>query len=203
MQIWIKCHSKMATLLFAAGLAMAVTAVQASDGSLNTVSFKEIPAGSTISVRPWDNSDANIELVAEFETALRAKGYRIDKEADYILSFETRDILGTWSAGDRRSVIELQARGGRTGGEDAKAMLNLFESQRGGVLNPGRPTPNVINSKYQVDATIDKKAGGRIWQGQATAELKRSTGLELTKQMIPGLVGAIGQTIKQGPLQLR
>lgn len=196
-------------ILLAASAAVALMvglaghAAAAEQGNLNAVSFKAVPPGTAMAVRPWDDSDDNLALAEEFRTALRNRGYRVAEDAPIVLSFETRDILGAWEAGDRRSIIELEGHGGRTGGEDARAMLNLYESARGGVLNEGRPTQDVVNSKYQIDVTIDSKDAGRMWQAQATAELVRTDGLALTRKMVPGLVQAIGTTVKQGTLNLR
>lgn len=175
----------------------------AEDASLNAVLFKAVPPGAAISVKPWDNSDDNMTLAADFEKALRDKGYRVVKDGGLVLSFEIRDILGTWDAGDRRNLVELDAHGGRTGGEDARAMLNLYQSARGGVFNKGRPTRDVEPSKYQLDVTLDSKEDGRLWQAHAIAALVRTDSLTLTRRMIPGLVGAIGTTVKQGKIPLR
>jgi len=94
-------------------------------------------------------------------------------------------------------------RGGRTGGEDAKAMLNVFESERGGVLNPGRPARDVVPSKYQLDVTIGRKGDGRTWRAQATADVPRTRGSRLVRRMIPGLMEALDETVKRGKPKLR
>ena len=46
--------------------------------------------------------------------------------------------MGAWSDAGKRTLLELTARGGDEGGEDAKARFNVFDSKRGGILNKGR-----------------------------------------------------------------
>ncbi len=195
----------LATLLIAALMAYTLSAGAgvAAEGSLNAVSYRPIPPHAGITVRPWDNSDDNLALAKAFEDVLREKGYWVTDNAPLVLSFETRDILGQWSAGERRSIIDLEGGGGRGGGENTRAMLNLYESERGGVLNQGREPGDVVPSKYQLDVTLDERSGSRLWQGQATAELIRTTGQELTLQMISVLVQNLGQTVKQGTFPVR
>ena len=198
-----RCIGRAAGPLAAVVMALWASTAGAADARLNAVLFKAIPSGAAISVKPWDNSDDNMTLAHDFEAALRDHGYRVVKEGGLVLSFETRDILGTWDAGDRRNLVELDAHGGRTGGEDAKAMLNLYQSARGGVFNKGEPSRDVVPSKYQINVTIDSKDDGRLWQAQAVGELVRTDSLTLTRRMIPGLVDSIGKTVKQGKIPLR
>ena len=95
--------------LFSTGSAVA------ANGTLNAVSFAGIPTGASMLVRPWDNSDDNIRIAKEFESVLKQRGYRISADANMILSFETKDILGKWDAGERRHLLEVKGSGGRTG----------------------------------------------------------------------------------------
>ncbi len=169
----------------------------AAEGSLSAQSYQPIPDHSALAVRPWDNSSENLQLAREIEQALKDKGYRIEKDAALVLSFEMRDTLGNWSPGDRRTFLEVEGHGGRRGGENASVRLNLFESNRGGVFNAGRKPADVVPSKYQIELTVDRKGGGRHWHGQAAADLIRSSGFELVKSMIPALVGEIGKTVKR------
>ncbi|MCH8215003.1 MAG: hypothetical protein IIC54_13150, partial [Proteobacteria bacterium] len=47
------------------------------DGVLNAVAYRSLPPGSSIAVRPLDNSDENQILQQVFERELRAGGYTV------------------------------------------------------------------------------------------------------------------------------
>ena len=168
----------------------------AAEGTVNAVSYKQIPAGTAMEVRPWDNSDANLKLTEEFSAILVSRGVRVSAGAPLIISFSTRDVLGYWSAGERRHLLELEGRGGRTGGENARARLNLYSSQ-GGVLNKGKEPARVVPSKYMLEVTLDRRKGDRLWQGEATAALSRTDEFSLLRAMLPTLLNHMGQTVRR------
>ena len=170
------------------------------DGLLNAVAYDAIPTGAAVAVRPLDNSDDNMVLKEEFERELRARGYVVAADAALILSFETRGTTGAWTSGERRYVLELRAQGGREGGEDASARVNVFDSAAGGLLNPGRggTTSIVTPSQYRLDATVDDRASGRrLWQGWAVADLEHADGLALTRAMVPAVAASVGRTVRR------
>lgn len=170
---------------------------KAAEGSFNAQSYHPIATRSALAVRPWDNSAENLELAKEIERVLKDRGFTIDQNAALVLSFEMSDILGNWSQGERRSILEVDGHGGRRGGENAKVRLNLYESNRGGMFNMGRKPAAVVPSKYQIEMTVDRKGGPRHWQGRAAADLTSSSGFELVKSMIPLMVEELGNTVKQ------
>ena len=179
-------------------------AQSSNEGLLNAVSFKDVPKNAPLSVRPLDNSDLNMALKDEFERILRAKGYSVSDKAAYVMSFETHDEIGAYSTRDKRAVLELQARGGREGGEDAKMRFNLFDSNSGGVFNRGKGETTVSSpSQYRIDVSIDEAATGkRHWQAWAVANLLRPDSLALTRSMIPAFVDNMGQTVKSKNFEL-
>ena len=169
------------------------------EGLLSAVAYRPLPTAKSIRVQAMDNSDQNIVLQKEFERALQAKGFAVSGEASLVLTFETRDDVGAWSNSGRRSFLELEGRGGRTGGEDAKARLNLYDSNRGGMLNEGRGETVIMTpSQYRIDVSVDDRRNGkRLWQAWSTGDLGISDPLDLTKAMVPVLVGSLGQTVKR------
>jgi hypothetical protein len=185
----------LATLLAALIFRGAPPAV-AGQGTVNAVSYKQIPAGQSMAVRPWDNSDENLELAREFTKILVQRGFAVADDAPLVISFTTRDVLGYWSAGQRRHILEVEGHGGRTGGENARVRLNLYSSQ-GGVLNKGKEPGNVVPSKYMLEVTIDKRRGERLWQGEATAALKHNDGFTLLRAMLPALLNHMDQTVRR------
>ncbi len=183
---------------------IAAVSARAEEGIMNGVAFKPLPVGGAIQVRPLDNSDDNLVLKADFEKALTARGFTVTDSADLILTFDTRDEIGAWSTTDRRHILSFEARGGRGGGEDAKARVNVFDSNSGGLLNQGRGETRISTpSQYRIDATIDVRSSGkRLWEGWSVAELGHSDSLSLTRKMVPVIVDALGRTVRRAPFPL-
>ena len=171
-------------------------AALAADGTITATVFEKVPPGASISVRPWDDSDQNLAIKDDFEDALRAQGYIVTDGAPLVMSFETRDTLGTWDTGDRRSIVEFERRSGGGEEDESKVRLNLYASDRGGVLNKGRSTPDVKPSRYQIEVTLDQTNGPRLWQGTVTADLQRTDREALIKKMVPALIEKLGITVK-------
>jgi len=178
---------------------------QAEDGTMNAISFQPISGNAKIQVQPLDNSDANLALQTKFEDALRQRGYTISPDAKLILTFETRDEIGAWSSTDRRHVLSLEAKGGREGGENAKAIVNFYNSQSGGVFNKGSGGTSITTpSEYRIDATVeDRTTGKRLWQGWSVAKLGAWDGRTLTEKMIPVIVKGVGKTVRREPFDIR
>ena len=185
--------------LFAATAAFA-------DGQINAVSFQPLPQGSSLFVRPLDNSDHNLVLQKDFERILRQKGYSVSRDAALILTFETRDTAGFWSGGGPNQLVELSNNPDQTGIEAPKVRLNLFNSARGGLLNPNRRelTRTVTPSSFRIDVTIDDKSNGkRLWQGWSSADIGPGDNRKMTRNMIPILVNSLGRTVRQKSFPLQ
>ena len=192
------------TLALVIFLTTGMPPVFAEEGLMNSISFRKIPAGSALQVQALDDSDNNLKLQKIFEDALRQRGYKISAAAPLILTFETRDEIGNWSETDRRHLLSFEARGGRGGGEDAKARLNFFDSSTGGLINKGKSGTSIATpSSYRIDATVeDRSTGKRYWQGWSEGKLGAGDGQELNRKMVPVLVEGIGKTIRQKPFEI-
>jgi hypothetical protein len=172
---------------------------------VNAVSFQALPERAVFAVRPLDNSDANLRLKVAIEEALRARGFGVAQESSLILSFDTRDEVGVWTDSGRRTILELQAQGGRDGGEYAHAKVNVFDSASGGLLNEGRGGTSIATpSTYRIDATVDDRANGRrLWQGWAIANLSHGDRTELDRAMVPAIVQNVGRSVTRQPFELK
>ena len=171
---------------------------------LNAVAYRPLTAGSALAVSPLDNSDQNLRLQALFESELRARGFTVSSDATLVLTFETRSSPGIWSDEGARRIIELTDRRDQGGVESPRVQLNLYNSNRGGVFNQGRPDTNVgAPGQYRLDATIDNRTNGeRLWQAWTTAPLIRSDGQSLSMSMVPAMVESVGSTVKSKPFAL-
>jgi hypothetical protein len=183
-------------LLIAGLVCVAAGAARAAEGVIAATGLEAVPAGATIAVRPWDNSDQNLAIQRDVENGLRARGFTVVEDAPFVLSFETRDTVGTWDTGDRRTIVEFERRSGGDQEDESKVRLNLYASDRGGVLNKGRTAPDVKPSRFQLEMTLDGQNGVRVWQGTMTADLERSDRASLIQKMVPALIAKIGETVK-------
>ena len=177
-----------------------------AEGLLNAVSFQPLPEGAALFVRPLDNSDQNIALQAEFERELKQKGYTVSKDATLIFSFETRDAAGSWTGGGPNRFVELSNNNDQTGVNAPQVRFNLFNSTRGGLLNPDRKdrTRTVTPSRFRIDVTIENKTNGkRLWQGWSTADIHLGTTRAMSRSMIPAIVNGLGKTVKKKSFPLK
>lgn len=187
-------------------LAQAATPAEGGPkGTMNAVAFSPMPSNTPIAVRPLDDSDVNVRLKKMLEATLRSKGFNVDDKATLVMTVETRDEVGSWTDQGRRSLIELQAKGGRDGGEDAQAMLNIYNSTRGGLLNEGRGGTSIATpSTYRINVTVDDRNNGkRIWQGWTVADLGHGDRETLSKAMVPALMGHLGLTVSLQPFDIK
>jgi hypothetical protein len=174
------------------------------EGVLNAVSYRPLQAGIKIAVEPYDNSAANIKLKGHFEEALRKAGYEISDSANIIMSFESRDEAGAWVQPGKRTYIELHNNPERRGVEPPKVLLNLYNSDRGGVLNSGRGNREVTPRKYRLDTTIDNKSNGRrMWHAWTITNVGASDSSALAASMIPMLVKNLGQTVRGQAFEIK
>ncbi len=187
--------------LFVVTLFAETPTATAAQGKLQAVSNKPLPGNKIIAVRPLDDSDESLKLMRRFEQALANLGYRVSPKSDLVLTFEIVDELGAYTVSDQRYFLELQARGSRTGGEDASARFNVFDSKTGGIINKGRGGTKVVTpSKYRLKVTVDGPAGpgrlDRYWQGTATGNLGASTNETLIGAMVQPLIDHLGTTVR-------
>ena len=174
------------------------------EGLLNAIAYKPLPQGSAFSVQPLDNSDQNMRLKKEFEQILTRQGFSVSADAQLIITFETRDELGAYKTRDRRAILELDAHGGREGGEDARMRFNLYDSNSGGIFNQGKGETSVMTpSQYRLEVSIDNRTNGkRHWQAWSVANLGQSDGASLIRATIPEMVGNMGKTITSRTFEL-
>jgi len=166
------------------------------EGEINAVAYSPLPPGASIRVRPLDNSDINLVLQKEFERHLHAKGYRVADDGAYVLSFDTRNEAGAWVDKGRRTILELDAHGGREGGEFARARLNIFDSQRGGLINEGDGGTAVTTpAQSSMEVTIDDKSGRRVWQAWTSTNLKFTDSESVSRAIVPAVVDELGRPV--------
>ena len=191
--------------LFAIGLLAFSSANAWADGIINAVSYRDMVPGTAISVSPLDNSDANMSIKKDIEIELIDAGFKVEGTSSLVLTFETRSDAGTWGSTERRSVLEVEGRGGRKGDDYQKARLNIFDSGRGGLLNEGENPKNAgTPNRYRIDVTLDdRQAKKRLWQGWAVAELGLYEKEDLARAMIPIITRNLGKTVRREKFEVK
>lgn len=184
------------------------SATDSATGVLNAVAFRPVPQGAPILVRPLDDTNENLAIKKDIEDALTNKGYTIGTDPKgIVLSFETRSQPGYWTSTRKRTFIELQgtAGSGTRAEKNSRGLVNLYNSQRGAVLNKGQQsvvTPAA--TLYRLDVNIDNKTEGKsLWLAWAVANLAESDPVTLAESMVPVIVDNIGKSAKEKSFKLR
>lgn len=165
---------------------------------MNAISYNALPRNTAFSVKAMDNSNQNMILKEKFEHLLKSKGFSISKDAPLVITFETRSEIGSYSNHNRRSVLELEARGGREGGENARMRFNLFDSNSGGMFNQGKGETSLKTpGQYRLDVSIVNRTNGKYhWQAWTTANQDSSDSGAPVLAMVPEMVNKMGEKVK-------
>lgn len=165
---------------------------------VNAVSFSEIPKDESIYVEIFDDSAENQDLKKLFENELRAKGYSISEEGRLILSFETRDTSGKWSGGGPNRLIEMRNSDNHTGKDAPEVRVSIFDSQRGGILNPKRDKgiTQVAPNEFRIDVVIEDRTNGRrLWQAwTSTSDNAGAEDTAFHRAMVKPIIDNIGKS---------
>ncbi|MGF1640554.1 MAG: hypothetical protein ACFCUO_06360 [Rhodospirillales bacterium] len=178
-----------------AGLAATpATAVAQDDrnGVVNAVAFELVTKDIPVIVRTLDNTDENLVIKREFATALAAAGYRVvGADTRLVLSFESREEISVGPAPRPDTTIRLRDRESRLSTPEQRNIPTIIETprQRTQVFHP---------SRFRIEATLDDRTTGtRLWQGWAVADMGDGNRLALAQAMVPALVDALGQTVRE------
>lgn len=184
-----------AALIAAAGAALAG---DASPGVARSMNFLALSPDAVVTVRPFDNSRANLALKQHFAAALKKRAVRVDDAAaTYVLNFETEvdqtirratPSLGSASSNNRESEVRV----------------NVWAANRDSVLR-GRVGDQQDRGtlRYVLTATLeDERTGRRLWQGEASYAGAPADEAMTLAVMASILTEQIGQTVRQKNFRL-
>ncbi len=195
----------MLSVVVLAAQLVAVPSARAQNITVNAVSYSEIPANASVTVETFNDSAQNMALKKRFETELAAQGYDVTPNGRLILSFDVSDQSGTWTGGGPNRLIELKNSDDHTGTDAPNVRLNIFDSNRGGLLNPKRDPgiTQVAPSELRIDATIeDRDNGRRLWQGWTTANISAANDAVLQRALVKPIIDNIGNTVRDDKIPL-
>lgn len=195
-----RCHVTVIFLLSLSLLGQFTKAVQAQDsgqGIMNAISYKTLPQNPIFAVKPMDDSNQNLILKRKFEHLLKIKGFSISKNAPLVITFGTSNELSSYTTRNRRSILELDAHGGREGGERAQMRFNLFDSNSGGMFNVGKGETSLkTGGQYRLDVSVINRTNGKHhWQAWTTTNQGDSGERAPILAMVPEMVNRIGKKV--------
>lgn len=197
----------LAALAVATGLLCAASiaspALSQSAGKLSAVSYLPIGADETFEVRALDNSAENLKLVSQMQQALRLRGRGVEEGSRLVMTVEPRDEIGSGTS-SRRHIMSFTGESSPSSEDNTELRFNLFDSQKGGILNKGdQPGGGINPSEYALLVRVEDRTNGRqLWEGWASAKLTQGDGTKLLMNMIPHLADNVGKTVSGQPISI-
>lgn len=167
-------------------------ATPAGAGRLHASTYGPIPEGVPTSVRPWDNSAANLRLKATFAETLGRRGVKLADNAPLALNFETEvESLSVPDGGP--TLGQVQARN-----HDSRVRMNFWSTTQDSLTQGRRPdNANLGTVRYVLRATLDDtRSGTRLWQGEASYTGAPADETAAFASMVPVLLEAYGQSVR-------
>ena len=169
-------------------------------GLLTTRAFRQPPPGLAVFVAPYDDSDLNLTLKADFESRLaEAAGARIAPEASaaFLFLFEA-EVVPAEQAPRRPSLGSAQVDQG-----GAEVNVNVWSSSQDSVLGGRQQAGAVGSSVFHINAVLrDKHSGEVVWQGDAYYDLSGPETERVARALVAPLVDKMGQSVVREPLQI-
>lgn len=151
--------------------------------------YAPLPADFGVTVDYREDTDLNSRLRGVFERELKAGGYRVSDNADFVLNFETL-VEEKLSADKPASVV---GRGGsRSGGEIG------FQLQ----LQLDKPKPAVGGRRYSLNVSVARQGKPPIWVASAVAVAAHGDRFAVQKALVKALIGALGQDVDARPIAI-
>lgn len=192
----------MASFLLILAPAVQAQSVDRSSGSVTARSYEPFQTGSTITVVKADDTDQYERLKTAIESALRARGYRVADDGQFVLEFYASEVLGNGTverpnggALASQSAVPLSPE--RSGSMGLLSGINQRLFGENQTLGPeareseGRPVYRQVHLSMTL---TDQKAARRLWQGTAAGDLRRADSFAATQSLVPFLVRYVGRT---------
>jgi hypothetical protein len=187
--------SAFAALLLAAGPA---AADDPSPGVARSMSFLALSPDAAVTIRPLDNTRANLALKQQFAAALKRRAVRVEEQsAVYVLNFETEVDQAM-----RRAEPSFGSGGGSN--RDSEVRIIVWATHQDSVLR-GRLDDQSDRGmlRYILTATLEEeRTGRRLWQGEASYAGAPADEAATLAAMAGVLADQLGQTVRQKNFRL-
>lgn len=170
-------------------------------GLLTTQLFKETPAQPAISVSPYDDSDLNLTLKADFEAEIvgQERG-RVERAgaADYLLLFES-EVMPAEAVPQGPSLGSAEVTD-----EGVDVNVNVWSSEKDSILGGRQESAEVDSSVFHINAVLRERASSTVaWQGDAYYRLTGPATESVARAMIAPLVRKLGQAGVREAFEIR
>lgn len=180
-----------AAVLLLVAVAGAERAAASDVAWVASVAFHPLPPGAGVTVVPYDDSDANLQLKTRFEKALAAAGRSPEGEPRLRLVFETEV---RYQGQLPRAPTLGQVKGGSEG---LDAEVNVWSSSEDSLL-AGRRGPAKApgdGTRLRLTAQLRETGGGRVlWQAEALYPLVEREAEAAAEALVPALVERLGES---------
>lgn len=156
---------------------------------LSTTSYESLPADAAFRIET-PSDDVRSRHVADLvEDALRARGYAVEEAAPLVMAIE---VPGGWDDGGEPDLGMFEV--GTQHGLELR--LNIWSSSEDSLLRP-RSRERVAPPPHRIRLSLhDRQAGRYLWHGEAEAEADFRGFLTISREMVPVLVDALGETVQ-------
>lgn len=167
-------------------------------GMVTARTFHPPPAGFSVAVSPYDDSELNLKLKTDFEAQLAERWQaRLAKEAaaGFLLLFEA-EVVPAELAPPPPSLgsARLSDRG-------AEVNVNVWSTTQDSVLGGRQEAPEGGSNVFHINAVLrDRQSGEVAWQGDAYYVLREPESERVARALVPPLVDRIGRTVVREPL---
>ena len=154
--------------------------------------------GFSVSVAPYDDSELNLKLKADFEAALAERWQaRVTAEpaAALLLLFES-EVVPADLAPPPPSLGSAHVDDG-----GAEVNVNVWSSSKDSVLGGRRDSAGGGSNVFHINAVLrDRQSGEVVWQGDAYYVLREPEVERVARALVSPLVDRIGQSLVREPL---
>ena len=174
-----------------------VAADEPSPGVARSMNFLALSPDAAVTIRPLDNTRANLALKQSFAAALKKRAVRVEEQnAIYVLNFETEV--------DQAARRQEPSFGSSSGSNRDEVRINVWATRQDSLLR-GRADDQVDRGtlRYILTATLeDERTGRRLWQGEASYAGAPADEAATLAAMAGVLAGQLGQTVRQKNFRL-
>lgn len=171
---------------------------RSAPGMVTARTFRAPPAGFSVAVSPYDDSELNLTLKADFESSLAERWQaRVAEEAaaGFLLLFES-EVVPANLAPRPPSLGSARVSGG-----GAEVNVNVWSSTQDSVLGGRQEAPEAGSNVFHINAVLrDRRSGEVAWQGDAYYVLREPESERVARALVPPLVDRIGQSVVREPL---
>ena len=169
-------------------------------GMVTTRTLEAPPTAFTVSVAPYDDTDLNLTLKADFEAALTDRWQatvRDEAAAAYLLLFESEVVPANLAPPPPSLGSARVSDGG------AEVSVNVWSTSKDSVLGGRQQAPEAGSNVFHINAVLRNRATGEVaWQGDAYYVLREPEPARVARALVAPLVDRIGQSVVREPLAL-